>query len=244
MKKIITLFIFLLFAGVDLHAIDISFYQKISGVWQTVPSGSTLYLYCRQDSAIDTYFGVKNNTSQSLCIWMMKAYVQQPLDTFNDVFCWDNCYPKKTKKSAGCITYNSGQARYMDCRLEFDPIGKPCECVMKYSFWPTGLADSAWIIVHFVSKPLGVENPLYQADVVVLPNPSDGKISFSVPGGSELPSSIIVTDILGRQVKTIGISPGADQVSADLSELPDGIFLYFIQSKNRTGIIKKLIIRH
>ena len=245
MKKLLILFILLLFAGTDLaYAIDISFAQKISGVWQTVPSGSTIYVSCRQDSAIDTYFGVKNNTSQALCIWMMKAYIQQPLDTFNDVFCWDNCYPKQTKKSAGCITYNSGQARYMDFRVEFNPIGKPCECIMKYSFWPTGIADTAWVIVHFVSRPLGIENPQYPSYAEALPNPSNGKLSFSAPGSSNSLSYIIVTDILGKRVKTIGISPGANQVNADLTELPDGIYLYFIQSQNKTGIVRKLVLRH
>lgn len=243
MKKIFIpcILLFCLLAANRSSAINFTFLQKIGTQWQPIQN-NTLYLYCRQDSTIEQYIGVQNSSGQKLCMYMGKAYIQQPSTTFDDGFCWDNCYPKKTMVSVGCLNFDIGQIIYNNFHITFDPGGYACETIIKYSVWPKNVTDSASLIVHYVSQPMGISEAKSSLNAFARPNPTQGFVTFSLRGNTCSAGQIIITDLLGRIVRTIPYSPGQQEVMVNLADLPKGIYLFCPESQNAAGHVGKVVV--
>ena len=236
--------LFVLYNTSNAFGLDVSFAQKINNVWQPVPNGGSITLYCELNYIIDEYIGVKNNTSGPLCLWMSKSYAQKQSTPFKDLFCWDKCYDMGVTKSDACLKYNSQEIRYIDLHISYNPLGKAGETIIKYTFWATGsVGDSSFIIVHLVSLPLGVEMTGQLPDLSLCPNPCDGKAVVTAGNAGWEEARIYISDMAGRRLMAVDIPKGQTETRADLSALREGMYLYYSEINGVIGKTHKLIIK-
>ncbi|MCX6284596.1 MAG: hypothetical protein NTW31_10220 [Bacteroidetes bacterium] len=245
MKKTCILFTLLSLVIVhQVHALDVTFGQKVNNVWQPIPNGGTISLSCKQNYVIDEYIRVQNNTTLTFCLYMSKSYVQKQATSFTDAFCWDKCYSQYIYKSDGCLSFTPGQARDMDFHALYDPQKNVGETIIKYTFWVNGSAgDSSFVIIHLISQPLGIGEPEEVPAISLSPNPCSGKVVFALGSAGSGQGRIIISDLLGKRVLSLGIPVGATEVTADLSSLCDGVYIYFQETAGLMGCSKKLLIR-
>lgn len=62
------------------------------------------------------------------------------------------------------------------------------------------------------------------------PNPTSSQINFALASTLQQNGELIITDVAGGVVKTVSIAQGTSQVTQDVSDLPDGAYLYRLTS--------------
>jgi hypothetical protein len=227
----------------EVRSLDFGIAYKANGVWNNVPNGGSIVFTCKKSAFIDQYLKVKNNTAGSLCVNMCKSYAQKSANPFNDEFCWDRCYPQQITKSEGCLPFTAGQQDTLHCHLTYTPQGSLGETVIKYTFWVNGTAgDSVSVIVHFNSTETGI-NDLPVATATASPNPCGGNCVFSFESLQGEAGKLVISNILGNKMLELELSPGQNQITADLSFLPEGVYLYRYERSGAAGKAKKLVIR-
>ena len=91
-----------------------------------------------------------------------------------------------------------------------------------------------------ISSSSGIlENDIHSLDLH--PNPTNGEIFFTIPSHTKI-SSIYIADFTGRKIKEI--QPKINQlgeVAADISQIPNGIYLLHVQTENKQVRIAKII---
>lgn len=245
MKKIcILLGLLVLIAANRAYTLDVTFGQKVNNVWQPVPNGGTINLSCKLDNVIDEYIRVVNNTTQTFCLYMSKSYVQKQATPFSDAFCWDKCYSQYIYKSDGCLSFTPNQSRDMDFHALYDPQKNLGETILKYTFWVNGTAgDSSYVIVHFLSQPLGIVEQDKAPAITLSPNPCSGNAVFTIDGEVQARGKIIIFDLLGQRLLSLDIPAGQTEFTADLSSLGNGVYIYYPELTGTAGCAKKLIIK-
>lgn len=109
-----------------------------------------------------------------------------------------------------------------------------------YSF--DGPATGTDMFVARIAQPLSVNSSLPpQAQVVVYPNPSSGKVKISFETGSF--SEITLKDMAGRTVYHSAIPVGAAVFYPDLSQLTNGVYLLQLKG-SQAAYSQKLILQH
>jgi hypothetical protein len=80
-----------------------------------------------------------------------------------------------------------------------------------------------------------------QTDFNVLPNPNNGKFKVILNNDNELPKSIIICDVLGREVLNVHASDQYE-IDVNLKELGDGIYFVNIYFSDKT--VSKRVIKN
>lgn len=62
------------------------------------------------------------------------------------------------------------------------------------------------------------------------PNPTSSQINFTLASMLQQNGELIISDVTGRVVQTLPIAQGTSQVTQDVSDLPDGAYLYRLTS--------------
>jgi hypothetical protein len=79
-------------------------------------------------------------------------------------------------------------------------------------------------------NPLAVKNIHIKSDIVVYPNPSHGTVNVELNGVQLKNASVIVSDILGNELKKISMKNSDTSLQLSLLEFQDGI--YFVKVKS------------
>ncbi len=88
------------------------------------------------------------------------------------------------------------------------------------------------------------EHVLYNANVVVFPNPTTGMVNIRTIGDVfNGQATILVTDITGRVIANQSEHMGAGQVQFNLNNLTNGIYFVNIVAEDGKRAVKKLIVR-
>ena len=92
------------------------------------------------------------------------------------------------------------------------------------------------------TTPNGIFDVLSSDDVSIFPNPSTGEVHISIPAMDVNSLDLKVYNAIGEAVisKKIAI-PSLGEAKVDLSNKPDGIYLFELKTPNGT-ITKKIII--
>lgn len=85
----------------------------------------------------------------------------------------------------------------------------------------------------FDVPPVGLQTIGNESTISIYPNPSVSAINIELNGGFTDISKLIITDNLGRTIKEVLISTNEENISIDISDLPQGI--YSINLTNKTG---------
>ena len=227
------------------RADSFTFAQKVNGNWQPVPSGSQITYNISTATILMEYVGVTNTANAVRNVNLLKVYVKKATNPFLDGFCWGpRCYDNGETRSAVPLKLNPNATVYDQFQIHYDPKYKSDETVIKYSIWSNEIGtDTAFIIVHIVSSATGIETGNNRILSDVSPNPCSNKAIFCLSSPDDQSGKIVICNLMGERIKELGVLPGQTEVNADLSGLPEGIYLYFIES-GKTGIrAKKLVIR-
>jgi hypothetical protein len=88
-------------------------------------------------------------------------------------------------------------------------------------------------------NPLSVVNMTVKNSMIVYPNPSKGIVNINFNGLSLKNASVIVSDILGNELKKIALKNSESQ-QINIAEFQDGI--YFVKIKSDSGELSQRVI--
>ncbi len=77
-------------------------------------------------------------------------------------------------------------------------------------------------------------------NMMVFPNPANNTIQISLQNTSETMASVTITDVLGKNIRTIKTTTG-NQMNVDVSDLSQGVYFVEITTTNNLKQVKKLI---
>lgn len=91
-------------------------------------------------------------------------------------------------------------------------------------------------------SPVGVKNLTSENRMVVYPNPSKGIVNVDLNGNKLTNASIIVSDLLGNELKKISLKSSESGHQLSISEFQDGI--YFVKIKSDAGeFVQRIILK-
>ncbi len=88
--------------------------------------------------------------------------------------------------------------------------------------------------------PLGVKLIVPRSHPSVYPNPSNGLVNVDITGSQLKNSSIVVSDLLGNEIRKATFKNNSTVSQVDLSEFQDGI--YFVKIKSDSGETTQRVI--
>jgi hypothetical protein len=246
MKSLILFFCSLLFAGSVLaQSTHFSFGYKENGVWKSVANGGTITFSIKKDKILDEIVAVRNEQNVKKSFHLKKFYVKKNPLNFLDLFCWDQCYTRPDiMESANPVVFQPMTTDSNHMHLTYMPNGNEGETIIRYRIWDKSTPqDTGYVFVRFIASTTGLDEFKALQSVVVSPNPCSGQVSFLFQTALPAGAVIYVFDLVGREVKKLQVPSGANPVTTDLSSLPDGIYLYRVESQGLKGNVRKLMIQ-
>lgn len=160
-------------------------------------------------------------------------------------FCIGECYPPSTTESgvyniAANDTTNKGVFY-----LEFLHNGKKGVSRIEYTVQDRANSTNfkKIVIVFNVTDGSSIHSPAMATRISAFPNPvTSGEITFKVDGINDFTGTkIIIHNILGAKIKAIDLS--SNLIKLNVSDLPNGIYLYSIEQKGRNLATKRFLVR-
>lgn len=78
------------------------------------------------------------------------------------------------------------------------------------------------------------------SNMIVFPNPANSTIQISLQNTSETIASVTITDVLGKNIRTLKATTG-NQMSVDVADLSQGVYFVEITTGNNLKQVKKLV---
>lgn len=149
-------------------------------------------------------------------------------------------------QEAATLTANTAGALYqwVDCNQTFEPISGE----NGQSFTPTVSGDYAVVVIQngcpaisdcYSVTVVGTEETPAEANWLVYPNPTSGKLTIAVPEGGIDGIAIEIRNALGQLVHK-EVAAHSDVLHANL-DLPSGVYAAIIQSGKRQKVVNLVI---
>lgn len=241
MKKIISLFLFIIFAY-----FGISQNLSLSNAFGPLNPGDTVTSYIPNDLEYAEHVYVTNNSGSAIDVKVRKQTILLLTNSFN-TFCWGQCFSPTTLESTNPIAIGAGATNTNDFYADYNANGENGLTVVRYTFFNANvLTDTVDVILKFYSTPVSVqENSLLKADVSnPYPNPSSSKcqFSYSVPvNGAD--ARLVIMDLTGNIVHTIPLLPGEGKANVDVSSFASGIYFYSLWINNTAVTTRKMVVQ-
>ncbi len=91
--------------------------------------------------------------------------------------------------------------------------------------------------------PTSEKEPLLSLPFTVMPNPASESVLISFPEALDSEAQVQLLDASGRMVQTAQTAAGATNMSMNVSNLPNGMYILTIQDANAIGT-KKIVVKH
>jgi len=115
---------------------------------------------------------------------------------------------------------------------------------------PSGNKSQIMMRPVFVQYPPDCENSFMSIDkmplnkqVVISPNPTNGKVKFEFAMNNSEPVHIMITDMLGKELGTIKATGGFGSESFDFSNYSSGTYLVRVTNKGQS-FTQKIVVTH
>lgn len=243
MKKRTVLLLLLLIPVSFIFSQEYEFYENQSGNWVKIANGSTLNRSCTVNSdGIDEFFGVKNISTGSRMVWARKQRRYMASEV-NDSYCWNGCMQSYDSLSYKYLTMEPGKLIVNQFDVHFRPGSKTGNTLISYSFFDRShLADSGFMQILYVILPVGIDETEWSTKTIMAtPNPASGLIKFSgIP--DRFTGSLTLVNLVGQEIISLPVSAGHTEMTFNSSELPSGIYFYFLRKNDSKGSVRKLII--
>lgn len=75
------------------------------------------------------------------------------------------------------------------------------------------------------------------------PSPANTRVTIPFANRSS-ESSLVLTDLVGNQVKQVMLEQESGEISLEVSDLPNGVYFYRIQTKAQRSAVRSLVVSH
>ncbi|MEI6455252.1 MAG: T9SS type A sorting domain-containing protein [bacterium] len=244
MKKLLLITWFLSVATYLGYSQSIVLFDSVTG--QLANNATILKSGVTNAEEIVQHLGVKNNTGAAINVMCKKAYINILEGTMN-VFCWGICFGPDVFVSPETISIDPEVTNFLDFSGHYIPSTFSGISTIRYTFWVDGNPnDSACVNINFAAYPLGINNPEQKAVLSqAYPNPAVTNVGFDYTiSNGNVPSSIIIRNVLGSVVKEEMISDASGKISFDVSNLSNGIYFYSLVVNGERIITRKMVVKH
>lgn len=208
-------------------------------------NGDSIYL-----SASDRRFDMDIVNGSNDSIWMqVKKTEISILEGTSNNFCIGECYTGNTSDilpiaGGDTLSRNNGSEYYF--YIQYDSEGKSGTSVIRYNFINTRDVSDSVSLLAFISSTNNIEQPKPAVSFLnAYPNPATSKVTiqYNLNGQHYTDMKMVIKNIMGATITTLPLSQNADKISVDVSSIPNGLYLYSIESKGKVLLTKKLVIK-
>jgi len=246
MKKILTLLFILSIASLGVFAQSLQL-QTSSGT--DIPNGGTISkLVVLNDTTIDVEVDliIKNISGAQVTVKAKRTSKSLATPQASH-FCFaGGCFSDTTSTSPTQAVIAIG-ASDNSFSAHITPNTGKGSSVVCYKFYNTrNLNDTASVYVQTEIWPAGI-NDLKGSQVVLgnaYPNPASKSVSVDYTISPEASAKLVIQNLIGIKIREEAL-PGMNGKSVfDVSDLPDGIYLYSLEVGGKNISTKKLLVRH
>lgn len=245
MKKILLSLILLTFiSGIFAQSFSL---QDTNGV--AINAGSTLQILGNpSDVVITAKIHIKNNAAEAKDVKVKKSYNEgDVLPLTMNYFCWGVCYGPDTYESPFAQSIAAGAVNdqfYGD----YNPQNVPGLSTITYVFFDANNRnDSVAVKVEFNASPASIGDDLLKQVKFseAYPNPAINtvKVDYSIPAAVSK-SSIVITNMLGAEVKEITLDEHSGTARIEVSGLLNGIYFYSLLADDKLVLTRKFVVKH
>ena len=210
-------------------------------------SGDTVYVQ-GDASAYDIAeeLHVQNNGGSALDVKVKKIQIQI-LSGSSNSFCWaEQCYPSSVIVSthsqniaAGAVT--SGAT---DLSAHYSPGGNVGTSIIAYTAFDINNISDSTIVYVVYDAVTGIETASVSVFSGPVPNPASSIVTFNCDVKNGNSYSFNLYNLLGKVVYSKQLHSGQNKFSLNVSDLPEGIYVYSYLTDNKKQKTGRLIISH
>jgi hypothetical protein len=184
-------------------------------------------------SVVSIDINVTGGTAPYTYVWSNNATTQDLVNVVGNV----TSYCVTVTDAKGCKT-----KRCFDC---ISPCNLNVTDIISDQAMVGQTNNTAEVIKQTHNEDLGEKDEMITTLYQNKPNPSNNATVISYSLAKELPSAtLVVMDILGREVKREALTERKGDIKLDVSTLPNGTYLYLLSAQGRIVTTKKMVINH
>jgi len=246
MKKILlTLFSLAIFPGLFAQSFSL---LDTNGV--VIDNGATVQvLGDPTDAVIIAKFHVKNDATEEKDVKVKKVInAGDTLPTTKNSICWGiQCYPPDVYETPFPLTIQPGELN-TSFFGEYQPMTVPGVSRIMYVFFDSNNRDdSVAVTVEYNASPSSIGDGLISGAKFsdAYPNPARSivKVDYSIPAQVS-DASIVVTNMLGSEVKKIELNELKGTARIEVTELLNGIYFYSLVANDKLILTRKFVVKH
>lgn len=242
MKKTILFLVLFLTIGLNIFSQNLTLSKNSAAVLNgdtiTVSGAATNVLQCLVD--------VSNNSAAEISVKCRRQEISIVPGSTNSI-CWGGqCWPENISQTPDptIIPANDTTSEFSG---DYSPHGFVGISVIKYKFFNmNNVTDTVSFFGKFIATAVGVNELVdYSSISPAFPNPSDkaAYINYKL-SESDNNAKIIVTDMVGNEVKKISVEGKDGKVRIDTYDMTEGIYFYSFILNNKVYYTKKLVVVH
>jgi Secretion system C-terminal sorting domain len=197
---------------------------------------------------------VVNTSTSTKSFKVLRTYVDIDATDMTQ-FCWaGQCYSSSENLSTYSFDLPPGDTVDFNTYIfDGDPgwgfhaiFAAGTECVdrtVRYRFFDiNNVTDSTGVTFKYLCSTGINESKLNNAEVSIFPSPANGLVTVDYKSFDNTKPTLVITDVLGNQVRKTPLSSLVNTEKMDVSTLPSGIYFYNLLVNNKPSTTKKLVI--
>lgn len=213
-----------------------------------VPNGSTIFLKWNfGDTTTDVYVELKmQNTSASAANYKAIKINKVLPGTQTSYFCFaGGCFPDTVTVSPTALALAAGQ-EVTDFSAHIKPNAATGNSVVYYKFYNVANPrDTVSVYVQTQIWHLGIENNSMAAEIsTAYPNPANTHFTVDFKLLEQGTARLVLQNILGTTVREVILQAESGKVQMNVSDLPEGIYMYSVILNGKSIAGRKLLVRH
>lgn len=242
MKKTI-LFLFLLtIIGFSVSAQSLTLSKNSAAVL----NGDTITVNGAITNVLQCLVDVTNNSAAEISVKCRRSELSVVSGSTNSI-CWGGqCWPENVSQTPDPTIIPAGDTT-SEFSGDYSPHGFAGVSIIKYKFFDmNNVNDSVCFFGKFIATPVGISESAGSVSISpAFPNPSDkgAYINYKL-FESDNNAKIIVTDMVGNEVKRISVDGKDGKVRIDTYDMMEGVYFYSFIINNKAYYTKKLVVVH
>ncbi len=210
---------------------------------EVTPTDLIVYGHPMSTSDMVAHAGIRNNSSNAIDVKVRRRYNANHL-TDSNAICWGVCFSTKIDTSLTTISLQPGERNENDFSGHVYPNrdGQVFTGDITYIFYDANNpSDSASMTISFeLTNSFSV--PELKKGWNVYPNPATDHFYVAPLNSEWMQGKLVLTDMLGKVVKTKPLSSSEGRVRISTSDLRNGVYIYALYDGNTLIEKRKLVV--
>lgn len=209
-------------------------------------TGTTITAYSSDINieTIDMVLKVKNNTTDTLHLYVRRIINSEVSGTENVICFGVNCYPPSidTSRQLQAVPNGKVDSSFLS---HYSPYAHAGITSITYEFFNSRADVKGQVTVNYHLSPLSLGTELKSLEISsAYPNPASASTSivYNIPAGSY--GKILLRNLLGSVIREVNLERPECKAVINTSDLKDGLYFYSVLLNNKVEVTRKLVIRH